>query len=267
MEAETRDVVLTFKDGVQDSLLDLGFFCHIGSHLSEDELSWCRFKTVPVVFDNRHAVLKEQIAQISQIVLRLIQHPVLSIKLSPWCARYGWSGGPLCLFPVHLKTQHYLLSIKLLSKPRLFSTYWFWCPWKAERHSVGSSPFCPWRWSWQQTWAEAKHTYKMLVLKQSDNYFSECTVCTTHLPVFFSGVWCLWRTSSPWGGSEACATSLTSRGRRREMPWEWEYDTGVRFRVCLLSGLRCTSASTAGGDSQLVLSKTVFGRCLLSLFK
>lgn len=70
VEAETRDVVLTFKDGVQDSLFDLGFFYHIGSHLGEDELPWSRFKTVPVVFDNRHAVLKKQIARISQIVLR-----------------------------------------------------------------------------------------------------------------------------------------------------------------------------------------------------
>lgn len=73
MEAETRDVVLTFKDGVQDSLFDLGFFYHIGSHLGEDELPWSRFKTIPVVFDNRHAVLKKQIARISQIVLRLIE--------------------------------------------------------------------------------------------------------------------------------------------------------------------------------------------------
>lgn len=73
MEAETRDVVLTFKDGVQDSLFDLGFFYHIGSHLGEDELPWSRFKTIPVVFDNRHAVLKTQIAQIAQIVLRLIE--------------------------------------------------------------------------------------------------------------------------------------------------------------------------------------------------
>lgn len=98
----------------------------------------------------------------------------------PWCAHYEWSGAPSCLFPVHLKTQHNLLSLKLglFSKPLLFNTHWFWCPWKAERHSVGSSPSCPWRWSRQWTWAETIHTYKMLILKQSDNDFSECTICS-----------------------------------------------------------------------------------------
>lgn len=78
VEAETGDFVLTFQDGVQDSLFDLGVFYHIGSHLSEDELPWSRFKAVPVVFDYRHGVLKKQIIRIT---LRLILHFVfLSIE-------------------------------------------------------------------------------------------------------------------------------------------------------------------------------------------
>lgn len=68
VEAETGDFVLTFQDGVQDSLLDLGLIDHIGSHLSEDELPCSRFKTVPVVFDHRHAVLKKKITHLSDYV-------------------------------------------------------------------------------------------------------------------------------------------------------------------------------------------------------
>lgn len=77
VEEETDDVVLTFQDGVKDSLFDLGFIYHIGSHLSEDELPWPWFKTIPVVFDNRHAVLKKPIRQ---IMLRLIEHFVFFLS-------------------------------------------------------------------------------------------------------------------------------------------------------------------------------------------
>lgn len=68
LQEEPGDAVLTFQDGVQDSLFDLCFIYHIGGHLSEDELPWSRFKTIPVVFDDRHAVLKEQITRLSDCV-------------------------------------------------------------------------------------------------------------------------------------------------------------------------------------------------------
>lgn len=55
---------LTFQDGVQDPLFNLGFVSHIGSHLGEDELPRSRFKAIPVVFDNWHAVLERQMTSV-----------------------------------------------------------------------------------------------------------------------------------------------------------------------------------------------------------
>lgn len=52
-------VVLTFEEGVQNSLFDLGFLYHIGGCLGEDELSWPWFETIPVVFNDGDAVLQK----------------------------------------------------------------------------------------------------------------------------------------------------------------------------------------------------------------
>lgn len=69
IEAETQHAVLTFKEGVQDSLFDLGFFYHIGSRLGEDELSWSRFKTIPIVLNNRHTILQQDGSHLSALCL------------------------------------------------------------------------------------------------------------------------------------------------------------------------------------------------------
>lgn len=69
MAADTNGVVLTFKEGVQDSLFDLGFFYHVGSRLGEDKLPWSRFKTVPIVLNNRHAVLQQDRSHLSVLYL------------------------------------------------------------------------------------------------------------------------------------------------------------------------------------------------------
>lgn len=52
-------VVLTFEEGVQNSLFDLGFLYYIGGCLGEDELSWPWFETIPVVFNDGDAVLQK----------------------------------------------------------------------------------------------------------------------------------------------------------------------------------------------------------------
>lgn len=48
---------LTFKEGVQHSLLDLGVLYHVDSCLGENELSRPRFETIPVVLNDWDAVL------------------------------------------------------------------------------------------------------------------------------------------------------------------------------------------------------------------
>lgn len=67
--AETHRAVLTFKEGVQDSLFDLGFFYHIGSRMGEDKLSWSRFKTIPIVLNNWHTVLQQDRSHLSALCL------------------------------------------------------------------------------------------------------------------------------------------------------------------------------------------------------
>lgn len=56
-------VALTFESGVQHSLFDLGFLYHIGSCLGEDELPWPWFETIPIIFNNRDAVLQRHRTQ------------------------------------------------------------------------------------------------------------------------------------------------------------------------------------------------------------
>lgn len=55
--SHVHQAVLTFEEGVQNPLLDLGLLHHVGSRLSEDELPCSGFETVPVVFNDGHAVL------------------------------------------------------------------------------------------------------------------------------------------------------------------------------------------------------------------
>lgn len=54
-----HQAVLTFEEGVQNPLLDLGLLHHVGGRLSEDELARSGFEAVPVVFDDGDAVLHE----------------------------------------------------------------------------------------------------------------------------------------------------------------------------------------------------------------
>lgn len=59
------------------------------------------------IWSPARCTVKTQMARISQIVLTAVS-TVFSPEneaLLPWCAHYGWSGGPSGLFPVHLKTQ------------------------------------------------------------------------------------------------------------------------------------------------------------------
>lgn len=55
--SHVRQAVLTFEEGVQNPLLDLGLLHHVGSRLSEDELPSSGFESVPVVFNDGRAVL------------------------------------------------------------------------------------------------------------------------------------------------------------------------------------------------------------------
>lgn len=61
--------MLTFEGGVQHPLFDLGFLYHIRSRLGEDELSWPWFETIPVIFNDRDAVLQEHTVQHSEMCL------------------------------------------------------------------------------------------------------------------------------------------------------------------------------------------------------
>lgn len=62
-------VVLTFKEGVQNSLFDLGFLYHVGGCLGEDELSWPWFETIPIVFNDGDAVLQKHRTHRSELCL------------------------------------------------------------------------------------------------------------------------------------------------------------------------------------------------------
>lgn len=141
-------IVLTFKRGIQHSLFDLGFLYHIGSCLGEDELSWSWFKTIPIIFNHRDTVLQQHRIQHSEGGL-------MWVCISSGCIMTFYYLNLLIAY--HLENPHvyvlftwrcYMMWKCWKEKGHYVNvsdTYWFWCPQKAERHSVDNYPSWPWR--------------------------------------------------------------------------------------------------------------------------